>query len=186
MAKVLRHRSGKSVRAPSTGSLHFLVAFILAWLGLTLALLLTPPIPPFCRVTTAWSLGVCLRALGVAATVSGEVVRFPPAGSFQIITECTALYIAPIFVAAVLAAPVRWRQRAAALAWGVPLLIAFNLLRLVALALIMAHWPAAFDLFHDYLWQVLFGATVIVAWWIWCERALRRPQAQAAARPAEA
>lgn len=180
MAKTIRIRSEKSARPAKPGSWRFLRTFILSWLALTLVPLLIPPIPPFSRALTAWSLGLCLRALGIPALVDGEVVTFPPAGAFRIITECTALYIAPIFAGAVLAAPVEWRQKAVALGWGIPLVLLFNLLRLIGLALIMIHWPAAFDFFHEYLWQVLFGATVIVIWWVWCERALRR---QAVAQP---
>lgn len=183
MARTLPVRPRKPASPASHGSFRFLRIFILAWLALTLLLLMIPPIPPFCRVTTAWSLGACLRALGVPATVSGNVVTFNAASAFEIISECTAIYIVPIFAAAVLAAPVGWRQRAGALSWGIPLLLVFNLARLVVLALIKLHWPAAFDLFHEYLWQVLFGATVIIAWWLWCESTLRRNAAEASARP---
>jgi len=54
-----------------------------------------------------------LRLVGVPSTRQGASLQFAT-GGFDIISECSAVYVAILYAAAVLAFPASWRSRA----WG--------------------------------------------------------------------
>jgi exosortase/archaeosortase len=63
-------------------------------------------------------------------------------GTMEIISECSAIYVAILFTAAVLAFPTTWRARGRGLAFGLPCIAVLNLLRLVSLGLVMQYRAA--------------------------------------------
>jgi len=97
-------------------------------------------------------------------------------GSFavQIVGECLGLYEIFIFVACVLAYPASWAQRGQGLLLGTLLILAFNLVRIVALLLVGEHAPTLFDFFHLYFWQTTLVLLVGSAWFAWLHWIVRR------------
>lgn len=121
--------------------------------------------------------GGVLRGVGVDAQRSGTLLQLP-GGGMQIISECSAIYVAILFAAAVIAFPTTWRARLRGLAVGLPILFVVNLLRLATLGLVIRYRAALLPLFHEYLWQVLFVIVVVALYVTWIERIVPR-----AARP---
>jgi exosortase/archaeosortase family protein len=67
----------------------------------------------------------------------------------------------------VLAFPARWRQRAAALAIGIPLLVVLNIVRVVSLFEIGVHAPVTFASAHVEMWQSVFIIATMFLWAMW-------------------
>src|SRR5262249_12608972 len=78
---------------------------------------------------------------------------------FQIVSDCTPLMPTVLLASAILAFPATWRWKALGLAAGAGALWAYNLTRVLALFVVKARWPQAFDFVHVYVWQ---SATLLV------------------------
>lgn len=117
---------------------------------------------------TAQSAAWALRLLGAEATTRGDVVE-SSVSSMRIISECTALYPAVIFVAAVLATPLPWKHKLWA-SLGLPVLALVNLFRIVSLCYILRWLPGAADTAHYVVWQSLMIFVTVLLWLLWAGR----------------
>jgi exosortase/archaeosortase family protein len=96
---------------------------------------------------------------------------------FIIVPECGAIEVMAIFLAAVVAFPTRWRKKLAGLLAGLPVMYGVNVLRLSFLAVVGAldtsrdRW--IFNFAHEYLWQTVYIAFVVVVWLLWIEFVVR-------------
>ena len=75
-----------------------------------------------------------------------------------------------IFLAAVLAFPAPWRARLVGLAVGAVAIQAVNLVRVVALYLTGAYFPAWFDASHTVVWQTVVILFSVLLWILWANR----------------
>ena len=106
-----------------------------------------------------WLLGAEGRSSG--ALVSSSVL------SFRVVAECTALYPAVMFVAAVVAFPCSWRRKLLGLSLGVPALLLMNVIRLVSLCYVHSWLPNVFEVIHLVVWQSLIIFFVLLIWLVW-------------------
>ncbi|MBI5231828.1 MAG: archaeosortase/exosortase family protein [Coriobacteriales bacterium] len=152
--------AGLGLRSAAT----FLVLALLFEVAVTLA------IPPVAKVAlcsaTSSAAGSLIQVTGVPVSVFGSDV-FLPSRKLAIDLECTAVYLIGVFAALTLAYPASWRQRVIGIAFGVPLVIVGNLLRLVVVARVSESWPAAFDFTHDLLFQISLVLWVLGTWGAW-------------------
>ena len=132
------------------------------------------------NVANAAACAAVLRLCGVPAAHHGTMVDLGGAG-MEIISECSGVYVFILFAAAVLAFPTTWRARARGLAFGLPLLLAVNVGRLVTLGAIVRYRPALLPLFHEYLWQVFFVLAVVALYVVWIDRMVPRARVDPAA-----
>ena len=96
--------------------------------------------------------------------------------SFIVISECGAIEVMAIFLAAVLAFPALWWKRIMGLAVGLPLMYGVNVFRLSVLGVIGAldqdgKW---FKFAHEYVWQAVYIVFVVAVWLAWVEYVVRR------------
>jgi exosortase H (IPTLxxWG-CTERM-specific) len=126
---------------------------------------------------TARCVALALGLLGQKAEAFGQTVSITGGISFQVIYQCSGLFLMSIYAAAVLAYPARLREKLAGLALGLPVLFAANIVRLAALGIIGKYLPAYFDLSHEYLWQGIFIVFVLVLWTLWRDHLVRGPAA---------
>ena len=118
---------------------------------------------------TAQLLAFALRLLGSPSSVEGPIVRSPLL-SLEIVFECTAILPMVLFGAAVAATPSRKESKFVALAWGLPAIVIFNLVRLVSLVYIGHLLPRAFETVHLLVWQPLTILFSLALWLVWVER----------------
>jgi exosortase/archaeosortase family protein len=119
---------------------------------------------------TAQSAAYALSLLGAQGRAYGDLVG-STLGSFRIVSECTVLYPAIIFVSAVLAAPASWKERALA-SIGLPILVVVNLVRIVSLCYIAHAFPDALEVAHYVVWQSLMIFFTLFLWLLWAYRAI--------------
>jgi len=112
------------------------------------------------------------------AAIDGKLVWL---GGFsvRIIEECTGIFEALIFVAAVLAYPTSLARKAIGIGLGVPLLYAFNLLRILALLAVGRGRPALFEFMHLYFWQATLILMITSVWLLWIFAVVRRERPDA-------
>lgn len=105
-------------------------------------------------------------ALSSDAAIQGKQVWL---GGFsvRIIEECTGIFEALIFVAAVLAYPTSVARKAIGIGLGVPLLYAFNLLRILVLLAVGRGRPGLFEFMHLYFWQATLILMITSVWLLW-------------------
>ena len=118
---------------------------------------------------TARSLGWTLTALGTKSQTVEDTVS---GGEFalRIVRECTAESSLILLVAAILAYPCTWRERAIGLAFGVPCLLLLNLVRLTSLFWIGLVRHELFETAHLLVWQSLMVLAVVGLWLLWTQK----------------
>jgi exosortase H (IPTLxxWG-CTERM-specific) len=162
--------------------LRFAVTFALAAVALFAFYQWTEITGQFARVNTlnaqlcAW----LLSAIGIPASRNGTSLLVQ-GGGMDVISECSAVYVAILFTAAVIAFPTTWRARARGVAVGLPVIFAVNQLRLVSLGVVLRFRASLLPLFHEYLWQVFFILVVTALYLLWIERMVPRGPARSAA-----
>lgn len=113
--------------------------------------------------------GVTLQLLGQDVTREDTVLR-SPRFAVNIENGCNGIETMLIFMAAVLAFPASWRSRLAGLGIGLVAIQAVNLVRVVALFLTGAYFPAFFDASHTVIWQTLVILSGVLLWLLWASR----------------
>ena len=96
--------------------------------------------------------------------------------SVKIIEECTGVYEAVIFAAAVLSFPTTWRKKLIGFAFGIPMIYAFNAIRITVLIVVGRSFPALFDFMHLYFWQATLIAMITSVWAIWIFKVVLREE----------
>lgn len=113
--------------------------------------------------------GATLELLGQDVRMQGTIIR----GSrfaVNIRNGCNGVEAMLIFLAAVLAFPAPWRARLLGLAIGAVAIQAVNLVRVVALYLTGAYFPAWFDASHTVVWQTVVILFSVLLWILWANR----------------
>lgn len=115
-----------------------------------------------------------LRIGGYTISVTGKLLTCPsPLFSLEIVPGCDGMEALALFVAAVLASPVSLRSRLVFAAIGSIGVFAINILRIVSLFLVGAHFPKRFEVLHWDLWPGLLILVIMSSWMIWARRAFR-------------
>lgn len=131
---------------------------------------LAEPLAPLVLLTaegTHW----LLQSIGIAATREGAILSAPGGFAYEVYYRCTGFLPVLCLLVCVLAYPAALRRKLAGLVVGVPLLLAFNLIRLVHLFHIGVTHPDLFGLSHEVLWEVATVLAVALVWlgyMIWC------------------
>jgi exosortase H (IPTLxxWG-CTERM-specific) len=113
-----------------------------------------------------------LRAFGAETSLEGNLVRLGGFG-VRIIEECTGIFEAIIFVAAVLAFPTSVAKKAIGVALGVPLLYLFNVARILVLLVVGRASPSRFEFMHLYFWQATLILMITSVWLLWIFKVVR-------------
>ncbi|PYP89367.1 MAG: exosortase H [Blastocatellia bacterium AA13] len=87
--------------------------------------------------------------------------------SMDIAMGCDGVEASCLYLAGVMAFPTSWRARLIGLAFGVPLIQAINLIRIVGLYYVGMDLPSVSDQIHDYVAQtlVILLSTGILLFW---------------------
>ena len=146
------------------------LGFVLRTTGLLLVGLVLLAVAPSIERTligaTILSLGALSAILGIDFAASGATVRVAGA-SMVIIADCTPVMAILVLWSAVTAFPAAFRWRLVGALAGAAALWVYNVLRVLALGLLLRHRPEWFDLLHVYLWQslsLLFVLALFAAW----------------------
>ncbi len=118
-----------------------------------------------------------LSLLGESAYASGTNLVSARMG-VRIGEGCDALLPFLVYAAVVLVSPVQWLLRGIAVLGGAVVLVAINQLRIISLYFTGIHYPAAFDVMHRDVWQVLFIALMLGTYVVWAVWALDRQTAR--------
>lgn len=155
---------------------QFLIIFFSLWAVLWAIPYILGVFPPgvekLCPITAVW-LGNILSFLGFRTTVEGVFVSFASTG-FTIISECTGYTAVALFLSVVVAYPASIAKKLIGLGIGVPLIVGFNMLRLVIMAVVLVHKPQYFELAHLYFWQVALIIFVVALVILWIEKLVNR------------
>jgi exosortase H (IPTLxxWG-CTERM-specific) len=115
----------------------------------------------------AKAVAAVISLFGAGAAGKGALV-YSPRYSMDIAMGCDGVEASCLYLAGVLAFPTSWRARLIGLGFGVPLIQAINLARLVGLYYVGIYLPSAADRIHDYVAQtiVILLSTVILIFWL--------------------
>ena len=116
-----------------------------------------------------------------SVSAHGDIVAVSGAFSVQIVSECFGLLEMAIYGAAVLAFATTWRKRLLGLAAGLPVIFAFNLLRIGMLLWVGGYSREGFEFAHLYFWQATLVLGITALWLLWV-RFVVRDEASAVVR----
>jgi len=114
-----------------------------------------------------------LNIFGFGTTASGMDI-YNSDFTVSVKRGCDAIEPVALFTSAVLAFPAPFRTKLPGVAAGVAFLLSVNIIRIVSLFLTGIYLPAAFDLMHLEVWQVVFILLAIVTWLIWIRWAQKK------------
>jgi exosortase H (IPTLxxWG-CTERM-specific) len=120
-------------------------------------------------IAIARATGFVLRVFGTKVQVAGAVVS-SSAFSMEVIAACTGVYATIIYLAAVLAFPCRLSRKVLGVAFGVPTILAVNMVRMVSLFYIGMALPQHFEVAHLFFWQALMIIAAVLTWLFWAQR----------------
>lgn len=153
--------------------LKFLLLFLFFWIGFFfVAWIFTDNLKVLCP-WTASQVSWTMRLLGVDSTASGSLCTFGPR-SVTIVMECTALQVAMIYTALVLAYPSSLKAKLVGIGAGLPLILVINIIRLVVICFVLWWKPQYFEMMHIYVWQVVFIVVVVAMAALWIEKVVHR------------
>jgi len=148
--------------------LWFLVDIIALSIVLQTPLVDSTVMRPFTAIVAQAS-GWLLNLTGAATQVAGTTIVGRQGFSVEIVNGCNGVYVMGIVVAAVLAFPCSARQKAIGIALCCVGVQIANGIRIVSLYWIGLKWPAAFQEFHVYIWQVGVIVVSMAIWVFWAE-----------------
>ncbi|HWB60940.1 MAG TPA: archaeosortase/exosortase family protein [Chthoniobacteraceae bacterium] len=112
--------------------------------------------------------GLLLNVLGQRNHVDGNVLWEGNRSVIAVVESCSGFDFLSLFTAAVLVFPAAWRRKIAGILVGLPLLMALNLLRIMTLYILGAHFSAGvFDIAHEDIWAILLIACTIILYILW-------------------
>ncbi|HWN97949.1 MAG TPA: exosortase H [Blastocatellia bacterium] len=151
--------------------LRFLALFVLIFAACYLLFGVTPGIrlgviKPYTEFL-ANAVAAIINVFGAGATTNGALVS-SPRYSIDIAMGCDGVEASCLYLAGVLAFPTSWRARLIGVAFGVPLIHAINLARLVGLYYVGIYLPSVADEVHVYVAQtiVILLSTAILIFWL--------------------
>ena len=124
---------------------------------------LAEPLVPLVLLTAEVTHGL-LEFAGIAAARDGPVLAAPGGFAYEIYYRCTGFLPVLCLTVGVLAYPAPIRRKLTGLALGIPLLLAFNFIRLVHLFYIGVTRSELFEFAHTYLWEAGTVLSVALAW----------------------
>ncbi len=128
---------------------------------------------PHLRVIASLT-GSILSVFGYDISVEDTRVVSPSLFSMEIVRGCDGIEPAAMYTSAVLAsvAPL-WTKLPGVLA-GILGIYVINLVRVVSLFFIGIHFPDAFTMIHETIWQAAFVLLAVVFWVVWLQWATHR------------
>jgi exosortase H (IPTLxxWG-CTERM-specific) len=163
--------------------------FALLFAGVLIALFMAELTPPGQRLfVEPWTQGVARLSTGAihsvdpSVMVSGNVITSTRNGfGIEIMAGCNGVEAMIVLVAAILAFPAPWKNRAVGIVVGIAAIQALNLVRIVSL-FYLGQWDReAFEWAHLYLWQALVMLDALIVWLVWLKTLPREPAAAVAA-----
>jgi archaeosortase B (VPXXXP-CTERM-specific) len=124
------------------------------------------------RAFTASIVALCLNCLGLNAGATGTFVLVNGT-SFDIIGECTGIFTIIVYTSIILSYPTSLRNKMVGLI-GIPILYAFNVIRLISTVLVGVLIPSMLDFVHTYLWQVFLIIFVVLLFLIWQDKVVEQ------------
>lgn len=152
---------------------RFLLLFVLFWVGFFfLAWRFTDQLKVLCP-WTATQVSWAMRLFGIDSTASGSQLTFG-GRAVTIVMECTALQVAMIYSALVLAYPSSIKSKLIGIGLGLPLILLVNIIRLMVICFVLWWKPEYFEMMHIYVWQVVFIVVVVAMAAVWIEKVVHR------------
>ena len=156
------------VRAPMARFFILFVVFLLA----LLAAEITPPVQS--AFVLPWTEALARVSAGLITLADPNVAVFgktlqSTTNGFAVSIEagCNGIEAAIVLVAAMLAFPAPWKNRAIGILAGLAAVQLLNVVRVVSL-FYLGQWSLpAFEWAHLYLWQALIMLDVLVVWLVW-------------------
>lgn len=158
--------------------IKFLLLFVFFWVGFFfLAWAFTDELKVLCP-WTATQVSWAMRLLGIDSAASGTQLSFG-SRAVTIVMECTALQVAMIYSALVLAYPSSIKSKLIGIGVGIPLILLVNIIRLMVICFVLWWKPEYFEMMHIYVWQVVFIVVVVAMAAIWIEKVVHRERSAA-------
>jgi len=129
--------------------------------------------PWYLESTAKVSTGV-LKVAGYDAVERDGKRMKNPQGSISVERGCDAIAPTALFLSALLASPAALRFKWQGVLFGVLILMAANVIRIITLFLTRVYWHQAFDVMHLDIWQGLFILLAILLWALWASWATNK------------
>jgi len=127
---------------------------------------------------TAHIVSNILNATGIQNTVEYNIIYLRN-DTWNVTSECTAVNAVFLFISFVFAYSSTFKSKLFGLIAGIPLILATNIVRLVALGWVTKYWPKQAHLFHDYVWETIFLFFIIALWFTWVNLVVNREKTSA-------
>jgi len=143
--------------------------FYLFYFSVTVQLKVFPPLLSFyARLSSA-----ALDVMGYRTTAAGSSISSSQF-SVDVKAGCDAIEPMALFIAGVLAFPVRFGKKMWGLLAGILILFIINVIRIMTLFIAGVHSRALFETMHVVVWQLVFILLAVGLWVMWLRRAVSK------------
>lgn len=108
-----------------------------------------------------------LNLIGYQALIEGRHVGIAGTVGILLVDGCSGISQTGLFVGFVVAYPGRWTPRILFIMIGIGIIYVTNIIRIVALAIILKEWPHIFDFTHTFSTTAIFYIIIFGLWMIW-------------------
>lgn len=114
-----------------------------------------------------------LNLFGAGTAAEGVMLRGPGI-PLNVAKGCDGIEVTFMYLAGVLLMPFSWRSKMVGAFWGLGVLIALNILRVILLYVAQMRWPSTFDFLHLHGGFALFSVVAILMWVAWTNWAMKQ------------
>lgn len=115
-----------------------------------------------------------INIFGYSTRASGELL-ISKSFSLEIRKGCDAIAPMLLYTFAILFFPTEFKNKPKAILFGLILLFALNLVRIVSLFFTKEFFPSLFGVMHTEVWQILFIAFTLFIWLRWLKNTAVKP-----------
>ena len=155
---------------PTTSSTARLVLGLAGAAGVLLVMELAPGLQRLLdpvNMLLAQTVEALLTRMGMAVTRSGTVLMHPDGFGYRIDYVCSGFRPAALIAITMLVVRATWAQRIAGILIALVGIEAINVGRLVHLYWLGVHWPEAFSVAHEVVWNVVAVLAVLAYLGVW-------------------
>lgn len=98
---------------------------------------------------------------------NGRIIGLQNTAGLHLVDGCSGISAMGLFVGFIIAYPGKWNHRVYFISFGILVLYAVNIIRIVALSIVQSRLPAIFDVMHDYSTTAIFYIVIFVLWMVW-------------------
>lgn len=111
-------------------------------------------------------------------TTQSNTLFFENTGYVEVVGSCSGLKQFYQWTVLMIIFPGPWLKKLWYIPFGILIIHIVNIFRIVALSIVVVHWPEYWDFIHEWVLRPFFYVVIFAMWVVWVERMIGREEAK--------